>query len=170
MGFNITEAPKCVDMSREWCLNMTRLKGLVVYLYRYRNSSFYKIVRHNQTQELPYGLKDSGVLDECVLALNYHRLQNCISKDNKSFAEQLQNMENRKKLKVEELSPATNLASVVSPASSRMSTTVEVNRFGAFAPPVYGNGRFSRCFQALVDNYITEGKYEKFNGFKDHVI
>jgi hypothetical protein len=104
------------------------------------------------------------------LAFNYHRLKNCISKDNKIFAEKLQNMENRKKLKVEELSPATNLASVVSPASSRMSTTVEVNRFGAFAPPVYGNGRFSRCFQALVDNYITEGKYEKFNGFKDHVI
>jgi hypothetical protein len=79
-------------------------------------------------------------------------------------------MENRKKLKVEELSPATNLASVVSPASFRMSTTVEVNRFGAFAPPIYGNGRFSRCLRALIDNYIAEGKYEKFNGFKGYVI
>ncbi len=40
---------------------MTRLKGLVVYLYRYsQRLSYYKIVRHNQSLDLPYGLLNIG--------------------------------------------------------------------------------------------------------------
>ncbi len=57
--------PECHDMPHEWCLHMTRLKGLVVYLYRNTsNEALYKIVKQNQSLDLPYGLQSTGSLSD----------------------------------------------------------------------------------------------------------
>ncbi len=55
--------PKCVKTSDEWCRDMTRLKGLVVYLIRNDTKNFYKIVSYNQSAELPSYLERTGIFN-----------------------------------------------------------------------------------------------------------
>ncbi len=53
--------PKCDNKSKECCLNMTRLNGLVVYLFiNNQKHPFYKIESQDQSVGLPYGLQSTG--------------------------------------------------------------------------------------------------------------
>jgi hypothetical protein len=56
---------ECNETFEEWCRHMTRLKGLVVYLFRNHEKvipqTFYKVVSNYQSAELPYQLIRIGI-------------------------------------------------------------------------------------------------------------